>query len=191
MFLHFHHNLFYRSGAKEYLVSRPELYDLLLRQIPKEKIHMNKKVVSMKQNNEGVAVRCSDNTSYHGDILVGADGAYSVVREQLFKDLKQQNKLPKSDDVPLPFTSVCIVGQTEVLDPEEFPDLNLPHSKFNTILGDNQYSVRNANKRNAVCVPPGMKLRRPNNMQLSFLNVVGQGNHKEKHCVLDSCPVPG
>ncbi|KAG0362307.1 hypothetical protein BG005_006137 [Podila minutissima] len=140
------------SGAKEYLVSRPELYDLLLRQIPKEKIHMNKKVVSMKQNNEGVAVRCSDNTSYHGDILVGADGAYSVVREQLFKDLKQQNKLPKSDDVPLPFTSVCIVGQTEVLDPEEFPDLNLPHSKFNTILGDNQYSwVRATTKKNTAC----------------------------------------
>ncbi|KFH66160.1 hypothetical protein MVEG_08261 [Podila verticillata NRRL 6337] len=140
------------SNAKEYLVSRPDLYDLLWRQIPKEKIHMNKKVISMKQNDEGVAIRCSDNTSYHGDILVGADGAHSAVREQLFKDLKKQSRLPTSDDVPLPFTSVCIVGQTEILDPDEFPDLNLPHSKFNTILGENQYSwVRATTKKNTVC----------------------------------------
>lgn len=179
---------FIRCNAKEYLVSRPDLYDLLWCQIPKEKIQMNKKVVSMKQNDEGVVIRCSDNTSYHGDILVGADGAHSAVREQLFKDLKKKNKLPRSDDVPLPFTSICIVGQTEILDPEEFPDLKLPHSKFNTILGENQYSVCNASKKVTNVRPC---LHDANNTRsVPFLFLVGQSDYKEEHSVLDRGPVP-
>ncbi|KAF8979484.1 hypothetical protein BGZ52_004854 [Haplosporangium bisporale] len=139
-------------GAEHYLVARPDLYDLLLRQIPKEKIHMNKKVLNFMQNDDGVMIRCHDNQTHHGDILVGADGAYSAVRQHLYKELKSKNLLPASDDVPLPFSCVCLVGQTEVLDPEEFPELNLPYSKFNTILGRNQFSwVRATTKQNTVC----------------------------------------
>lgn len=130
-----------RTGSNEYLVARPELYDLLLRQIPKEKIHMSKKVLSFMQNEDGVMIRCADNQTHHGDILVGADGAHSAVRQHLYKELKQKKKLPSSDDAPLPFNCVCLVGHTEVLDPEAFPDLSLPYSKFNTVLGSNEFSV--------------------------------------------------
>ncbi|KAG0334889.1 hypothetical protein BG004_000233 [Podila humilis] len=94
------------AGANEYIVPRPEFYDLLLRQIPKENIHMNKKVLSFLQNDLGTMIRCNDGTSYHGDILVGADGAYSAVRQHLFTVLREKNQLPKSDDVPLPFDTV-------------------------------------------------------------------------------------
>jgi 2-polyprenyl-6-methoxyphenol hydroxylase-like FAD-dependent oxidoreductase len=80
-------------------------------------------------------VRCSDNSSYHGDILVGADGAYSAVRQNLYKSLKEDHKLPSSDDVSLPFGCVCLVGQTIPLDPEEFPHLKEELSQFNTVLG--------------------------------------------------------
>ncbi|KAF9320555.1 hypothetical protein BG003_005738 [Podila horticola] len=83
-----------------------------------------------------------DNSTHHGDILVGADGVYSAVRQQLYKDLKEKKKLPASDNVPFPFSCVCLVGQTEVLDPEEFPDLTLPESKINAVLGSHQaYTV--------------------------------------------------
>ncbi|KAF8933300.1 hypothetical protein BGZ52_008104 [Haplosporangium bisporale] len=109
-------------SAKKYL------YDLLLRQIPKEKINMNQKVLSILQNDLGVMIRCHDGSTHHGDIFVGADGAYSAVRRQLYKDLKDKKKLLKSDKVPLSFSCVCLADQTEVLDPEEFPDLNLPES---------------------------------------------------------------
>ncbi|KAG0334887.1 hypothetical protein BG004_000231 [Podila humilis] len=96
------------AGANEYIVPRPEFYDLLLRQIPKENIHMNKKVLSFLQNDLGTMIRCNDGTSYHGDILVGADGAYSAVRQHLFTVLKERNQLPKSDDVPLPFDTIAL-----------------------------------------------------------------------------------
>ncbi|KAG0341247.1 hypothetical protein BG004_006102 [Podila humilis] len=127
--------------AEEYIVSRPELYELLLRQVPKENIHMNKKVLNFLQNDLGTMIRCHDGTSYHGDILVGADGAYSAVRQHLYKVLKEKNLLPKVDDVPLPFDTVCLVGQTEVLDPEKFPELKLPLSHFRVLLGKNDYLV--------------------------------------------------
>ncbi|KAG0035933.1 hypothetical protein BGZ82_004917 [Podila clonocystis] len=123
------------AGWRKYFISRSELYDLLWRQLPKASVHMGKKVLSFEQNHEGVMIRCSDNTTYHGDILVGADGAYSGVRQHLFRVLKENKKLPASDDVPLPFSTVCLVGQTEVLDPEEFPDLRGEESRFSNISG--------------------------------------------------------
>ncbi|KAF9387190.1 hypothetical protein CPB97_002862 [Podila verticillata] len=125
------------GGSLEYVVARRDLYDLLRRQVPEERIHMNKKVYCFDQDDYGVTIHCADNTSYHGDILVGADGAHSIIRRHLYKALKVSGKLPPSDDVPLPFRCGCLVGQTEVLDPEEFPDLKLPLSQFLCVHGDN------------------------------------------------------
>ncbi|KAK5796888.1 hypothetical protein F5H01DRAFT_401385 [Linnemannia elongata] len=76
-------NLFKQYGANGYIVSRPQIYDLLLRQIPKERVHLGKKVLSMDQGGNGVLIRFSDKSEAEGDILVGADGAYSAVRQGL------------------------------------------------------------------------------------------------------------
>ncbi|KAF9086672.1 hypothetical protein BGX23_008654 [Mortierella sp. AD031] len=131
-----------RFGANGYIVSRPKIYDLLLHQIPKERIHLGKKVLSMEQGGNGVLLRCSDGSEAEGDILVGADGAYSAVRQNLYAKLKKENKLPASDALPLPFSVVCLVGQTRPLDSSEFPDLALEECQFRNILGDNNpYSV--------------------------------------------------
>ncbi|KAG0085038.1 hypothetical protein BGZ93_000883 [Podila epicladia] len=110
-------------GYGQYIISRPDLYDLLINSIPRERILLGKRILSSVQNRDSVMVRCSDNSSYHGDTLVGADGAYSAVRQNLYKSLKEKEKLPASDDVALPFSCVCLVGQTVPLDPEEFPEL--------------------------------------------------------------------
>ncbi|KAG0083717.1 hypothetical protein BGZ92_010536 [Podila epicladia] len=141
------------SGGEEVIVTRPDLYDLLFRQISKEKIHMGKKVASFIQGENGVMIRCTDNSTYDGDILVGADGAHSAVRQHMYSELKQAKKLPASDDMPLPYSYVCLVGQTEVLDPEEFPDLKLPLSQFLGIVGnDKTYSWATFTTiRNTVC----------------------------------------
>lgn len=76
---------------------RPALYELLLAKIPRHKISFKKKVLSVQETGTGVVVNCADNSSYEGDIVVGADGAYSAVRQSLYKQLEKQNKLPASD----------------------------------------------------------------------------------------------
>ncbi|KFH70608.1 hypothetical protein MVEG_03458 [Podila verticillata NRRL 6337] len=122
-------------GCYNSVISRPELYDLLFNSIPRERILLGKRVLSLTQNETSVMVACSDSSSYHGDILVGADGAYSAVRQNLYKELKVAHKLPSSDDVTLPFSCVCLVGQTVPLDPEEFPDMGEELTKGHTMLG--------------------------------------------------------
>ncbi|KAF9377428.1 hypothetical protein CPB97_010205 [Podila verticillata] len=138
-------------GAKEYLVSRPDLYDLFLRQVPKENILMGKKVLNFEQSDFGIMIQCDDNKIHHGDILVGADGAHSAVRQHLYKILKDRNLLPWSDEGDLPFNCVCLVGQTEVLDPKDFPYLELPHSKFNSVLGTKYGWVQATTIKNTIC----------------------------------------
>ncbi|KAF9340947.1 hypothetical protein BGZ91_011664 [Linnemannia elongata] len=68
-------------GEDGYILTRPVIYDLIFRQIPKDRIHLGKKIVSTDQNSDCVMIRCSDGTEYKGDILVGADGAYSATRK--------------------------------------------------------------------------------------------------------------
>ncbi|KAF9311457.1 hypothetical protein BG003_007380 [Podila horticola] len=139
--------------SREYVVSRSELYNLLLSQIPRDRIHLGKRILSFKQDNDGVLIQCSDNSNYVGDILVGADGAYSAVRQHLYKTLKVDKALPSSDDVPLPFSCVCLVGQTSVLDPEEFPALQAETCQFNTVLGLSNMCTWTTftTKQNTVC----------------------------------------
>ncbi|KAG0342025.1 hypothetical protein BG000_007218 [Podila horticola] len=140
------------GGSLEYIVSRRDLYDLLRRRVPAERIHMSKKVYCFDQDDYGVTIHCADNTSYHGDILIGADGAHSNVRRHLYKTLKAAGKLPRSDDIPLSFWCGCLVGQTEELDPEEFPHLKLPLSQFLCVHGENVYTWATfTTKQNTVC----------------------------------------
>ncbi|KAF9120050.1 hypothetical protein BGW39_011704 [Mortierella sp. 14UC] len=128
-------------GANGYIVTRPLLYDLLLRQIPKERIHLGKKVLTMDQGGNGVLIRFSNGSEAEGDILVGADGAYSAVRQGLYAKLKKSKTFPASDALPLPFSTVCLVGQTRFLTPEEFPDITLNKCQFrNTIGRDKMYA---------------------------------------------------
>ncbi|KAF9195688.1 hypothetical protein BGZ50_003858 [Haplosporangium sp. Z 11] len=130
------------GGYLPHIISRPILYDILLRLVPTHKVLMSKKILSLIQNKDGVLIRCSDNTNFHGDILVGADGASSGVRQSLYKNLIKKGDLPKSDNAPLPFNSVCLVGQTRPLDPEEFPHLKDWHTWFETTIGENKpYAV--------------------------------------------------
>ncbi|KAG0228952.1 hypothetical protein BGW41_003228, partial [Actinomortierella wolfii] len=101
-----------RYGYYVHIIDRPKLYDILCKQVPKEKILYGTKVQSFHQTDEGVTVRTADNTTYYGDVLVGADGAYSTIRQELYKQLSAKNLLPKEDDTAPPYNTYCLVGVT-------------------------------------------------------------------------------
>ncbi|KAF9898331.1 hypothetical protein BX616_004169 [Lobosporangium transversale] len=112
------------AGYPPYVISRPQLYDLLLQGIPPHKLHLQKRVLSIEEKNNGhnsVSITCADQSVYEGSIIVGADGAYSSIRQAMYKILLHKGLLPKADQNSdhLPFTSVCFVGQTRTMNPEK------------------------------------------------------------------------
>ncbi|KAG0339939.1 hypothetical protein BG000_001024 [Podila horticola] len=116
--------------------ARPRLYELLLKQIPPSKITFSQKIVSVSQDSKGVTIHTSDNKSHRGDILVGADGAYSNVRQSLYKSMDEQGILPTEDKTNMSKGYVCLVGTTEPLDPKKYPSLLEPKSRAILVLSN-------------------------------------------------------
>lgn len=116
------------------MLPRPRFHEFLLSKVPAERIHYGKKFLSMIQNREGVMIRCADGTTYHGDLLVGADGAYSTVRQSLYRHLQEQNILPPSDAKEMHKGYTCLVGTTSPLDPEKYPWVAQPQSECYKVI---------------------------------------------------------
>ncbi|KAF9148291.1 hypothetical protein BG015_009981 [Linnemannia schmuckeri] len=123
-------------GYDRILFARPELHDLLLKQIPSEKMHMSKKVVSFEHDNDSITLAFTDNTTARGDILVGADGAHSAVRKHLHKVLDKQGLLPESDSKEMPRGYISLVGTTDALDPAKYPGVLKEDSESYYVIGD-------------------------------------------------------
>ncbi|KAG0360677.1 hypothetical protein BG005_010142 [Podila minutissima] len=125
-----------RYGYDVRIVSRPDLVNLLLSLIPAERIHLNTKVLSTEQDEHKVTLQCSDSETYIGSILVGADGAHSSVRQNMYKELSKAGVLPRSDSQPLGYGYDCVVGVTDPLDPLKYPVLKEEFCDFEILLGD-------------------------------------------------------
>lgn len=56
----------------------------------KDKSHLlpGRRVTKIEQNHKGTTVICQDGTSYTGDVVIGADGVHSRVRETIFRDME-------------------------------------------------------------------------------------------------------
>jgi salicylate hydroxylase len=66
---------------------RADLHRFLYRRVDELKkncVHLNKKLIKFEEFSDGVTVYFEDGTSGSGDILVGADGVKSIVRDQMF-----------------------------------------------------------------------------------------------------------
>ncbi|KAH0359924.1 monooxygenase, partial [Aureobasidium melanogenum] len=59
---------------------RPHLQETILEYLPRKIIHLNKRVVDVKIQDQGVDVEFEDTTTTHADLPVGADGIRSAVR---------------------------------------------------------------------------------------------------------------
>ncbi|KAF8962167.1 hypothetical protein BGZ46_001218 [Entomortierella lignicola] len=120
MDVNFHDGIAERFGWSDYIISRPNLHNILLSLIPPERIHLNKRVLSHVETGIGIIIRTSDNMTHEGNILVGADGTYSAVRQSLYDQLNKIGELPASDNEPLLYSTICLVGQTRPMEPSTY-----------------------------------------------------------------------
>ncbi|KAL4958693.1 uncharacterized protein BDV14DRAFT_207556 [Aspergillus stella-maris] len=67
---------------------RGNLHSALLEHVPKESIHLGKALVRAETTGSGVTLHFEDGTTAHGDILIGADGLKSKVRQSFIPDYK-------------------------------------------------------------------------------------------------------
>ncbi|OJJ07831.1 hypothetical protein ASPVEDRAFT_89065 [Aspergillus versicolor CBS 583.65] len=67
---------------------RGHLHAALLEHVPRESIHLGKKLLRAEVHEQGVSLYFEDGTTAHGDILIGADGLKSKVRQSFIPDYK-------------------------------------------------------------------------------------------------------
>ncbi|KAJ5959323.1 uncharacterized protein N7479_006473 [Penicillium vulpinum] len=67
---------------------RGHVYSALLEHVPRESIHLSKKIARVEADQDGVSLYFEDGSSAHGDILIGADGIRSRVRQSFIPDYK-------------------------------------------------------------------------------------------------------
>ncbi|KAF9124290.1 hypothetical protein BGX30_001020 [Mortierella sp. GBA39] len=131
-----------RAGYDFLVFSRPELYDILLGEIPSGRISFNKRVLSMTKTINGTEINCSDNSSYEADIIVGADGAYSSIRQNIYRKMSELGTLPASDSKDMAMPYLCMVGTTTPRDPERYPELRDSYTHIHHVIGDSTpYSI--------------------------------------------------
>jgi FAD-dependent urate hydroxylase len=70
-----------RLGAPVRMVPRRDLLERLLEGFPADRIRCNSRVVGVVATPDGVRVEFADGSSAEGDLLIGADGLHSVVRD--------------------------------------------------------------------------------------------------------------
>ncbi|KAK3848486.1 MAG: hypothetical protein J3R72DRAFT_500243 [Linnemannia gamsii] len=104
----------------------------------REKVNKSKKIVTFEQNQDGVTLAFDDSTTARGDVLVGADGGHSAVRQHLYKALAldKEGVLPKSDTKGIGKGYISLGGTTNALDTIKYPGLLKGDSECHYVIGD-------------------------------------------------------
>ncbi|KAF9537682.1 hypothetical protein EC957_007817 [Mortierella hygrophila] len=131
-------------GSIGYIIPRRVLHNILVSRIERQNIVMGKRVLTYIPGNRYVTVKCSTGDLITCDILVGADGVFSAVRQNLYDELNAKGLLPPKDSEDIVLSTVRLVGQTIPLDPKEFPSVNDENCHFVQVIGDDKpYSDSN------------------------------------------------
>jgi salicylate hydroxylase len=57
---------------------------VLRRAVPAECIRLNTRCIGVGQDSDGTTLRFADGSTWHGDVVIGADGIHSTIRKTLF-----------------------------------------------------------------------------------------------------------
>ncbi len=124
-------------GYAYYHAHRADLIAALTATLNTDRLRLNTQVQHVGQNTNHVWVDLADGSREHGDLLIGADGVHSVVREQIFKP-----------DLPRRSGYVTWRG---VVDAEKIAHLDIPmcaHVDMGPALSFVYYYVSGGNKFN-------------------------------------------
>ena len=101
-------------GYAYYHAYRSDLIEALTAGLDRRRLQLNAEVVEVGQGSDAVWVECADGRRFEGDVLVGADGIHSLVREQVFD--------------PQPPRASGYVAWRGVVDSAEIAELGVPVS---------------------------------------------------------------
>ena len=73
-----------KYGAPQLTIHRADLLAALAQAFPLERVHFARRAELVNKNADGLELQFSDGSRQHCDVLIGADGIHSVVRNTLF-----------------------------------------------------------------------------------------------------------
>ncbi|ETS86467.1 hypothetical protein PFICI_00295 [Pestalotiopsis fici W106-1] len=102
-----------RSNYSMCFLDRQNVLQALADRIENSKnILLDKRVKNIFHSTDSVRVDCDDGTSYHGDIVVGADGTHSVVRKAMWRtaSLEAPGEIPETEQGSMTAEYKCLFG---------------------------------------------------------------------------------
>jgi salicylate hydroxylase len=75
-----------RYGAHGYFIHRADLLDILLRAVPRELIELGRTCTGAEQDGSVARLTFADGSTAEADVVIGADGIHSVVRDAVVDD---------------------------------------------------------------------------------------------------------
>ncbi|KGO72137.1 Monooxygenase, FAD-binding [Penicillium italicum] len=118
---------------------RGHVHSALLEHVPRESIHLGKKVARAEVDEAGVSLYFEDGSSARGDILIGADGIRSRVRQSFIPDYKL--RFSGKVFIRATFDASLVEGKIPDLPADSIHWWGPKDNFFASRLGKNQYTT--------------------------------------------------
>jgi salicylate hydroxylase len=137
-----------RYGAPYVTIARADMHTLLLEAVRAQggvDLHLDSRVIGIKQGEQGVAVETVQDQTFEAPLLVGADGLWSTVRKQVVQnDVAPRVTGHLAFRAMLPQSALPASLRTQVVTAWMGPDFHAVH-----------YPVRSGEWLNVVCIVHG------------------------------------
>ncbi|WYZ38098.1 hypothetical protein EsH8_III_000012 [Colletotrichum jinshuiense] len=103
-----------RHGYPSMFMERYELLSVLYQHLEeKDRIFVNKKVKRVESSEENALVYTTDGSVFEGQVVIGADGVRSTIRQEMWRNADANNDsstIPVQDRQNIPCEHACIFG---------------------------------------------------------------------------------
>lgn len=172
------------------VIDRPDLQEILLKNIKEGTVVNNKPIKSYSENPDGtIDIRTEQGEEIKGfDVLIGADGIWSNIRSQMWNE-------PTSKPGTCTYSGYTLFAAENVMEPDSlfFKDEGYFDAGYKVYIGPGKYFVTSDVGSGRIqwyaflALPPGSKSRSSN---LGYLHEEFAGWSPEIHACLDNTPEP-